>query len=262
MKQNKDLRVSVVIPAHNEQDYLVACLDSLQKQTVACYEIIVVDNASTDRTADIARSFPNVTVISEKRLGVLHARTTGFNHANGDIIARSDADCHIDADWVERIQQHFALHHETAAITGPFAYYDLPAQNICKKLENTMRTKLYQHADHPCFLAGANMALRREVWQEVRTILCQSETLHEDLDIAIHLNELNHGITFDSKLNVMTSARRLNTRTKDFYTYMKMYEHTYNMHNIHSPTLKVPLIAYFSLYPIARTAHYFYSSAP
>src|ERR1019366_8076903 len=88
----KHMRVSLVIPAYNEKHHIKACLDHIASQRVVPYEVIVVDNASTDKTAAIARSYDFVTLITEKRQGVVFARDTGFNLARGDIIGRIDAD--------------------------------------------------------------------------------------------------------------------------------------------------------------------------
>lgn len=88
--------ISVVIPAYNEE---LAIGDDLRAVQAALdgagleYEIIVVDDGSTDRTAEIARNFPNVRVISHPyNRGTGAARTTGVKAARGDIIVMTDAD--------------------------------------------------------------------------------------------------------------------------------------------------------------------------
>lgn len=83
--------VSVVIPAYNEERYLAACLTSLQKQTLKNFETIVVDNNSTDKTAEIARRF-GAKVVKELKQGIIPARERGFREAKAEIIARTDAD--------------------------------------------------------------------------------------------------------------------------------------------------------------------------
>ncbi|HET6924501.1 MAG TPA: glycosyltransferase family A protein, partial [Candidatus Saccharimonadales bacterium] len=88
----KALTISLVIPVYNEEDHLDACLRSVMAQRIPFDEIVVVDNNSTDKTLWIARTFPNVRIVRETRQGVVHARSTGFDHARGDIIARIDAD--------------------------------------------------------------------------------------------------------------------------------------------------------------------------
>ena len=93
--------VSVVVPAHNEAEYLARCLDALHAQDYprAACEIIVVDNASTDATADIAGHYA-VTLVHEPVLGVARARNAGLRAAKGEIIAFVDADCIPCREWL------------------------------------------------------------------------------------------------------------------------------------------------------------------
>src|SRR5487761_1699776 len=93
------MKISIVIPVYNEADNLSACLDAISNLEVMPYEVIVVDNNSTDNTVAIANLYDFVTVAHESRQGVVHARTKGFNLAKGDIIARIDADSVLPYDW-------------------------------------------------------------------------------------------------------------------------------------------------------------------
>ncbi len=253
MKPLQTPQVSVVVPAHNEEVHIADCINSLLKQTVEPLEIIIVDNCSTDKTAEIVSSFnsPLIRLIHEPVAGVRHARTTGFNEARGGVIARTDADSIVEPNWVEQILSNFSNGH-VAAVSGPFYYYDMPIPEVSKSVEAWIRGELARFSKHSHFLAGANMAIRRDVWQSVRPFLCDDDTVHEDLDIAIHLQKRHYAIKFDPKLHVGTSARRLDDKLKAFYDYLRAYEHTYNSHGIHSVTLSVPIVAYFPLYPVMK----------
>lgn len=244
--------VSVFIPAHNEEKYVGACIDSLLNQSVPPLEIVVINNASTDKTAEVVKKYRTVRLINQPKLGILPTRTKGFNSCKGDIIARVDADCRVDTDWVERIRNNFVDHPRIAAVTGPFYYYDMPASWMGKAVESTIRGEVNRFSHQARFLAGANMGIRREVWQAVSKQLCDDETIHEDLDIAIHLHDQHYVIRFDPEMSVGTSARRLHSGIKSFYRYMQAYEHTYNSHGIHSAVLKVPILIYFPLYPVLK----------
>ncbi|MCL5795331.1 MAG: glycosyltransferase, partial [Patescibacteria group bacterium] len=86
-KPNKKIDISVVIPAHNEEALLALCLKSILSQKFAgTYEIILIDNDSTDKTGQIARQFP-IKVIREPKKGIAYARERGFREAKGEIIA-------------------------------------------------------------------------------------------------------------------------------------------------------------------------------
>lgn len=100
------MKVSVVIPARNEEKYIGKCLQSLLEQEEKADEIIVVDNNSSDKTAEIAKSY-GARVIKEKTQGITYARTLGFNSAKFEIIARVDADTTVPKDWILRIKKDF-----------------------------------------------------------------------------------------------------------------------------------------------------------
>lgn len=101
----------VVIPAYNEERSLGATLAALDAQRDKDFTVVVVDNASTDATAGIARAFPGTHVISEQRKGTGAAADTGMRYAisrGGTHLARTDADCLPDPDWIAAIRRGFA----------------------------------------------------------------------------------------------------------------------------------------------------------
>ncbi len=93
------MKVSIVIPAFNEEGYISEAVQAALNQDYPDFEVIVVDNASTDATAAVASKFP-VTVVSEGKKGILHAREAGRRAATGDIIAHVDADCTPAPNWL------------------------------------------------------------------------------------------------------------------------------------------------------------------
>ena len=95
------LAISVIVPAYNEEKYLADCLRCLSEQDFNLpYEIVVVDNNSTDQTAQIAESFPKVRLIEEPNQGVVFAKQTGLLAARADIAAVCDADCRPPPNWL------------------------------------------------------------------------------------------------------------------------------------------------------------------
>ncbi len=100
---NRAPRVSLIIPAHNEQDYLPALLDSVEiardnfKERSDSIEVIVVDNSSTDRTAEVAHSFHCRVVHEDKRI-IAAVRNSGAEAAGGEILMFVDADSVIHRD--------------------------------------------------------------------------------------------------------------------------------------------------------------------
>lgn len=95
--------VSVVIPAYNEEKEIGECLSSLSKQSYSKKEIIVVDDGSTDKTAEIASSFKNVRLVKGQHKGPGTARNLGVKHAKGKIIVLVDADMTFDRNYIKEL---------------------------------------------------------------------------------------------------------------------------------------------------------------
>lgn len=96
-------RISVIIPARNEAGSITACLSSLLSQDIdEDFEIVVVDNGSSDATAELVSSFP-VRLVPEPRPGRSTARNAGIRAARGDVLAFTDADCVPRTSWLREL---------------------------------------------------------------------------------------------------------------------------------------------------------------
>lgn len=99
--------ISVIVPVHNGQDYLEKCIDSIAAQTYDCVEIIVVNDGSTDGTADVCErlqvKYSNVTIISLPDVGVAAARNRAMEQAKGEYIAFADADDRLCPDMLQQL---------------------------------------------------------------------------------------------------------------------------------------------------------------
>lgn len=95
--------VSVIIPVYNDAERLGRCLSALDAQTFSgSYEVIVVDNGSTDDPACVVSDHASARIVREERPGSYVARNRGLEAASGGVIAFTDADCIPDRDWLER----------------------------------------------------------------------------------------------------------------------------------------------------------------
>src|SRR5258706_349173 len=94
--------ITVIVCAYNEAHLLPACLYSLRTQTRTPDDILVINNASTDETAAVARAVPGVRVVDEPVKGLVTARETARRAAQTDIVAYLDADCRAPIMWLER----------------------------------------------------------------------------------------------------------------------------------------------------------------
>src|SRR5947209_609603 len=101
--------VSVIIPAYNYATYLPKAIDSVLKQRFTNYEIIVVDDGSTDNTADlIAKYGDRVRYVYQKNAGLPSARNTGIKAARGDYVGFLDADDEWHPNFLQNAMETFA----------------------------------------------------------------------------------------------------------------------------------------------------------
>lgn len=208
------MKVSVIIPAYNEEKYIGACLESLTTQQVKADEIIVVNNNSTDKTAAIAKKF-GVKIVNEKEQGMIQARNRGFDEAAFEVIARTDADTIVPPDWIKKIKKHFK-DTELVALSGPTDFYDIPSQLSKRTIMNVHKTYLHlmkQILKHDC-LFGPNIAIRKSAWKKIKGEVCLDHSkVHEDIDLALHISP--HGkILLDTNLEVSSSFRRFRSLDK------------------------------------------------
>jgi cellulose synthase/poly-beta-1,6-N-acetylglucosamine synthase-like glycosyltransferase len=238
----KDLmKISLVIPVYNEAECLGACLEAITGQTVAPYEVIVVDNNSTDNTAVIAQNYGFVTLLREKRQGVVHARNRGFDTAGGDIIGRIDADTLLPPDWVAQMQNIFQ-DISVSAVSGAPHYYDFALAGLADAIDLYLRLRLARNLKDTNFLWGANMAVRRSAWQQARPLLCSHRSLHEDFDLAIHLQALGQQVVYDESLVAGVSSRRIDTGFIDYVRYTLASPRTYAAHHLRSRYHMYPVL--------------------
>lgn len=266
MTTSKLPSISIVIPAYNEEDIIVKCLDACIDQTSPADEIIVVDNKSTDKTVELVTQFQkdhpdhNIRLLHEtKAQGIVPARNHGFDHASCTVIGRIDADTFVEPTWVESIRRTFQQ-EDVAASTGPVLYHDMPLQKVGLQLDEKVRSILYKHAKDYSFLFGSNMAIRASAWQQVRDLTQPDidDQLHEDIDLALTLFDNNLKIAYDPTMVVGMSARRIEDSPRDFYRYVMRFERTYKAHNVKSAAARVPIFIYLLIYFPVRTIRKFY----
>ena len=211
-----DVRLSFVIPAYNEESYLPACLDSILAQSKDLghqVEIIVVNNASSDRTREVALGYTGVILVDEMRKGLPWARQAGFLVSTGELIANVDSDSRLTPGWVARVLEAFAAAPEMVALSGPVVYYDLkPSQRVSVKLFYLLAFVLYTLNRYVLragsMVQGGNFVLRRSALESVGGFNTNIAFYGEDTDIARRLNRVGK-VVFTFQLKMFSSARRL-----------------------------------------------------
>jgi cellulose synthase/poly-beta-1,6-N-acetylglucosamine synthase-like glycosyltransferase len=214
--------ITVIVPAYNEQELITDCLDKLISQTLDAdqYEIIVIDNQSTDLTAQFVLE-KGIRVEVEPLKGYVHAIRKGIAVAETDIIAFTDADCRVPADWLEVILKHFVSQGELIGVGGKLSFYDI------KPLSNLItRSILYFNNALP----GNNMAIRREAIERIGGI---DPTVNLTLDYWLTMKLRKVGkLKIDRSLVVMTSGRRFR---KSFSSDIKYFINVISIFLISKP---------------------------
>jgi len=209
------MKLSVVIPAYNEEKFIGPCLKAVRKEAARSghdVEVIVVDNASTDRTSEVASGFPGVTVVREPCKGLSRARNTGCRHAHGELIMNVDADCLMPRGYITRILPHFR-NPRLALLSGPFFYYDMPPHAqigsmffyLLQFFPNVIGQRILGLG---AIAQGGNFIVRRCMLEKAGGFNTEIAFYGEDTDIAIRLSRVGL-VRFSMRLMMRTSARRL-----------------------------------------------------
>jgi glycosyltransferase involved in cell wall biosynthesis len=200
------IKISVIIPAFNEEKFLGNCLLSLKEQDFKDFEIIVVDNNSTDKTREIAKKF-GVILVLEKNQGVAFARNKGAKIAKGEILVFTDADTILPKNWLSRIKEEFERDKELIAFGGSCQFYSGP---ISARLASKFLLKPFLFLDKffsgGFNLMGCNMAIKKEAFFEVGGFN-ENLKLNEDVEISYRLRKMGK-VKFDPNFKVKTSGRR------------------------------------------------------
>ena len=224
------LRLSAIICAYNEEKLLAAALHSLFAQTRLPDEVIVVNNASTDRTRAIAEGFPHVTVVDEPAKGLVKARARGLRDARGDILVYIDADCRAPVMLFERMERRFLSDPKVVAITGPYRFYDWDWIGVAgARVYDYTLAPLAQFSAHyilriGALLYGANFAVRRTALEAIGGFDTTIEFHGEDTNLGRRLTAVGR-VDLKNSCYIYTSARRYKAlgRARVFRLYARNF---------------------------------------
>lgn len=210
------MKVSIVIPAYNEEKYIGRTLESVKKLETKDWdtEILVINGGSTDETEDVAKRY-GAKVVDEPHKGIGFARQEGIKHATGDIIAFTDADTVVPADWLTRHVTALAkpgvvfTYGTFRVVDGKFPYYQ-----FINFIQPHWLWWLHHLLGKP-IAAGQNMAFWREKAIEIGGF-DDKILLFEDIDFAIRMKKIGK-VVFVPEIIVISSGRRSNEGWKFFF---------------------------------------------
>lgn len=202
--------ISVIIPAFNEEKNISKTLQSLIDQKYKeKFEVILVDNNSTDKTVKVASKFLktlNLKIIIEKRRGRGNARATGVSKSNGEIVAFLDADTIATSNWLSVIEKSFEKEN-IVAVTGPWKFHDVDGatKQFMEKTQELDQLPYRVYRGH-FWLNGMNMAILKSAYKKTKGF-DRKLNAHEDIKITEELRKIGK-IKYIRKMTVETSGRR------------------------------------------------------
>ncbi len=196
--------ISVIVPVHNGSQYLNQCLDALGASASRSFEVIVVDDASNDESAEIARRKWTTVFQLPKQSGPAAARNHGARQARGEILFFVDADVVVQPETIGRVIAGFQQNPDVVAIFG--SYDDAPAErNFCSQYKNLYHHFVHQQSncEAATFWAGCG-AIRREVFHAVGGFDQQRypKPSIEDIELGYRLRTDGYRILLDKELLV------------------------------------------------------------
>ncbi len=210
------MKLSFVIPAYNEENYIQHCIEAILRDVRAGkydVEIIVVNNASTDRTAEVVSRYAEAKLVYEPVKGLTAARKAGYLASSGELIANVDADTKLPAGWIGKVLQEFSQNDDLVALSGPYVYYDLSkwhqlGVNIFYRIGYFTHLINHKFLKKGAMLQGGNFVLKRSAIEKMGGYNTEFVFYGEDTDIARRIQKVGE-VKFTYGLPMYTSARRL-----------------------------------------------------
>lgn len=197
--------ISVVVPVLNEEENLQEALESLRAQRFRDYELIVVDNGSTDRSPEIARRYAD-RVIFEERKGWVWAVHRGFLAAQGEFLTSADADTLYPPDWLEKMVRALSRPNTVAAY-GPMGFRESPV--LLRKVEalGYASLALLSSIFGVPLSGGANFGIRKDAYFQVGGYETVGALASPDFWLSLRLKRLGK-VRFVPTMVCYTSNRR------------------------------------------------------
>lgn len=210
------MKLAFVIPAYNEETLIGPCIESVlcEVERSGCNaEIVVVNNASTDRTRQVAEGYEGVRVVDEHQKGLVHARHAGFEATSAELVANIDSDTMLPPGWIAEVQRNFERDPKLVGLSGPFIYYDLSTFDQALVRVFYYAAYLIYLVNHyvlhvGSMIQGGNFVIKRSAWVSVGGFDKSIAFYGEDTDVAKRLSRVGK-VRWTFKLPMRTSGRRL-----------------------------------------------------
>lgn len=217
--------VSLYIPAYNAAPTLALCLEAVLQQSYPIDEIVVVDDGSSDHTAEVAAGI-NVKLIKHgNNKGVAAARNTGIRETRNDFVAAIDSDCIVEPDWLEKCMKNFSK-PGVAAVGGKLI--EIKSSRI---IDSWRALHLKHHWGdgklvNPDFLSGSNLVLRHDAVEQVGEYNEKFSTNYEDVEFSRRVREKGFDLVYESE--AIARHIREDTIKSLLVTFWSWHYHLFN----------------------------------
>ena len=210
------MNLAFVIPAYNEEALIGKCVESVLaevKRSGRDCDVVVVNNNSTDRTREIAASYPGVRVVDELQKGLVSARDGGFRATTAELVANIDGDTIVPVGWIDTVFREFEKDDRLVCLSGPYIYYDLGAWDQFLVALFYVLTWLIYIVNRYILrvgsvVQGGNFVFRRDAWIKAGGYNREIKFYGEDTDVAVRLSKVGK-VKWTYGLKMKTSGRRL-----------------------------------------------------
>lgn len=256
MLKTDEYLISVIIPVYNTGDKLTKCIDSLAKQTIQNFEIIIIDDGSEEYTKllcdDIRETNKNVKVIHKQNEGPSIARHAGLSESRGNIISFIDADDYVEYDFLETLLN--ALIENESDIVQAGVYMDYEDQEFKNSIDKFPYLKICEQPNISIFFAEhknctdylCNKIYKKELFEDItfpylsrgedRCILTQlygkAQTIVNIEYIGYHYvqhhNSLSHGGLKKNEYDIFGTTDFIETFFKKHYPSLCEYNHAFH----------------------------------
>jgi len=220
---------SIIIVNWNAKVFLKGCLESILSQSFTDYEIILVDNASSDDSVDFVKdNFPQVKIIqNNKNIGFAEGNNIGIKNSHGEIIVLFNPDAVADKNWLSKLVDVLQSSKKIAAVTGKMYYlgdqYGKDAV-FCtwSKIDPYSATPYNFHNNEPVskvdYLSGAAMVIKRDVFEKIGLMDSDYFLYFEETDLCARMIRAGYDLMYVPDAIVWHAVSPLsNSKNKVYY---------------------------------------------
>ncbi len=243
--------ISVIVPVFNGEETIEECIQSLLNLSYPedRYEIIIVDNKSTDNTKKIVEKYP-VKLLLETKRGSYAARNAGIRTAKGDILAFTDSDCIVDKNWLKYIIKKFD-DAEVGGVGGKVIAYNpvTIVEQYTTKFSGVLDQETFVGYKEP-FIVTANAAYRRDVLYKVG-LFDESFVSGGDVDLGWRVSWQGFKIVYEPKAIVYHKHRTtLKGLFLQFFKYAEGHAKLFKKYrNKYGKKYEINITGYFTMIP-------------